>query len=127
MREPSLLTPAIATAAPLPAADARLIDESVQEWLSITKAPSVSVAVVVGGKIAYVKAYGTATVAPFRSATISTRYAVDSVSKEFTASAALLLQEEGRLSLDDRVAKYFPDLASAEKVTLRQLLSHTAG
>jgi len=39
----------------------------------------------------------------------------------------LKLQEEGKLSLDDKVAKYFPELASADQISLRQVLSHTAG
>ncbi|MGZ6016223.1 MAG: serine hydrolase domain-containing protein, partial [Phenylobacterium sp.] len=69
----------------------------------------------------------TARRAPDTAATPSTRDANDSISKEFTASAMLRLQEQGKLSLDDKVAKYFPDLASADQVTIRQVLSHTAG
>jgi CubicO group peptidase (beta-lactamase class C family) len=57
----------------------------------------------------------------------STRYAIDSVSKEFTAAAVLLLAEQGKLSLDDPIAKWFPDLRAAAGVTLRQLLTHTSG
>ncbi|HEY2751969.1 serine hydrolase domain-containing protein [Phenylobacterium sp.] len=114
-------------AAPLTAQQERDIDVSVGEWLARTGAPSVSIAVVNGGEIAYAKAYGSARLAPRHAATPETRYAIDSVSKEFTAAAMLKLQEEGKLSLDDKVAKYFPDLAGADKVTIRQILSHTAG
>ena len=92
-----------------------------------TGAPSVSIAVASGGEVVYAKAYGKARLAPDQAATPATRYAIDSVSKEFTASAILKLQEAGKLSLDDKVAKYFPELASADQVTIRQILSHTAG
>lgn len=116
-----------ALAAPLSAQQQRDIDASVGEWLAKTGAPSVSIAVAQGGEVVYAKAYGNARLAPARPATPATRYAIDSISKEFTAAAMLKLQEEGKLSLDDKVAKYFPDLASADQVTIRQILSHTAG
>jgi CubicO group peptidase (beta-lactamase class C family) len=123
----ALALPAVAIAAPLSAQQQRDIDASVGEWLAKTGAPSVSIAVASGGEVVYAKAYGNARLAPARPATPATRYAIDSVSKEFTASAILKLQEEGKLSLDDKIAKYFPDLASADQVTIRQILSHTAG
>ena len=123
----ALLFPLAAAAAPLTAAQERAIDDSVNEWLAQTGAPSVSIAVVNGGEIAYAKAYGSARLAPNVPATTSMRYAIDSNSKEFAASAMLMLQQEGRLSLDDKVSKYFAWLASADQVTIRQLLSHTAG
>jgi CubicO group peptidase (beta-lactamase class C family) len=49
------------------------------------------------------------------------------VSKQFTVTAILLLAEEGKLSLDDKVARWFPALTRADQVTLRQLLSMTSG
>jgi CubicO group peptidase (beta-lactamase class C family) len=55
------------------------------------------------------------------------RYAIGSVSKQFTAAAVLLLQEDGRLSLDDRVAKWFPQLTRAGEISVRQLLTMTSG
>ena len=55
------------------------------------------------------------------------RYAIGSVSKQFTATAILLLAEEGKLSLDDKVARWFPKLTRANEVTIRQLLSMTSG
>jgi CubicO group peptidase (beta-lactamase class C family) len=123
----ALAFPAIAMAAPLTAEQQADIDASVGEWLAKTGAPSVSIAVASGGEVVYAKAYGKARLSPDKPATPSTRYAIDSISKEFAASAILKLQEAGKLSLDDKVARYFPDLASADQVTLRQILSHTAG
>jgi CubicO group peptidase (beta-lactamase class C family) len=114
-------------AAPLTAQQERDIDASVGEWLVASGAPSVSIAVVDHGEIAYVKAYGVARLSPRLAATPDTRYAIDSISKEFTAAAILTLQEEGKLSLDDSVASFLPALAKPEPVNLRQILSHTAG
>ena len=55
------------------------------------------------------------------------RYSIGSVSKQFTAAAILLLQEQGKLTLDDAVGKYVPDLTRGNEVTIRQILSHTSG
>jgi CubicO group peptidase (beta-lactamase class C family) len=55
------------------------------------------------------------------------RYSIGSISKQFTAAAILLLQEDGRLSLDDAVGKYVPGLTRGNEVTIRQILSHTSG
>jgi len=103
------------------------IDATAQDWLAISGAPSVSIAVVQDGSLAYARAYGDAELAPARPATTSTRYAIDSVSKEFTAAAVLMLVERGKLSLDDPIGKYIPDLGPASKPTLRQVLNHTSG
>jgi len=118
-----------ATARESPAADPDIatIDTVVREWLASTGAPSVSIALVRGGKVAYAQAYGYARLAPRVAATATTRYPIDSVSKEFTAAAVLLLAEAGRLSLDDPAGKWYADLGEASAVTLRQLLTHTSG
>jgi CubicO group peptidase (beta-lactamase class C family) len=55
------------------------------------------------------------------------RYSIGSISKQFTAAAILLLQEQGKLSIDDAVGKYVPGLTEGDKVTIRQILSHTSG
>jgi CubicO group peptidase (beta-lactamase class C family) len=103
------------------------LDELVSSALSASGAPSVSVAVFQNGEIVYAKAFGKANIAEDRPADVSTRYAIGSVSKQFTAAALLLLAERGKISLDDKVAKYFPDLTRAREVTIRELLSHTSG
>lgn len=111
----------------LPADLTEKIDKVVTDTLSRTGVPSASVAIVKDGNIAYVKAYGDARIEPKTPATSSMRYSIGSISKQFTAAAILLLQEQGKLSLDDKVAKYVPDLTRANEVTIRQLLSHTSG
>ena len=61
------------------------------------------------------------------AATPAMRYSIGSISKQFTAAAILMLAEEGKLSLDDPVSKYVPGLTEGDKVTIRELLSHTSG
>ena len=111
----------------LPADLTDKIDKVVTETLTRTGVPSASIAVVKDGQIAYVKAYGDARLEPKTLATPQMRYSIGSISKQFTAAAILLLQEQGKLSLDDKVSKYVPDLTRANEVTIRQLLSHTSG
>jgi CubicO group peptidase (beta-lactamase class C family) len=103
------------------------IDKIAADALAKTGVPSASVAVVKDGQIAYVKAYGDARIEPRTPATPEMRYSIGSISKQFTAAAILLLQEQGKLSLDDKVAKFIPDLTRANEITIRQLLSHTSG
>lgn len=116
-----------AAAAPLPPDMAAAIDREVSAVLARTGTPSASIAVVRDGELAYAKAYGKARLAPDVQAGAQTRYAIGSVSKQFTAAAILLLVEEGRLTLDDPVGKYVPGLTQGDRITVRQVLSHTAG
>src|SRR5215813_8907430 len=103
------------------------IDKVATDALAKTGVPSASIAIVKDGQIAYVKAYGDARLEAKTPATPEMRYSIGSISKQFTAAAMLLLQEQGKLSLDDKVAKFIPDLTRANEVTIRQLLSHTSG
>ena len=119
--------PLTVEAAPITAQQKLAIDESMREWLAQTGAPSVSIAVVSEGQLVYARAYGNARLRPAIRATTNTRYAVYSATKQFTAAAILLLGQQGKLSLDDKIARYFPDFTSAEQITIRQILSHTAG
>jgi len=114
-------------AVPITARQKLAIDESLHEWLAQTGAPSVSIAVVSDGQIAYAKAYGNARLHPAIRATPNTRYVLYSATKQFTAAAILLLQQQGKLRLDDKISSYFPGLTGADQITIRQLLSHTAG
>jgi D-alanyl-D-alanine carboxypeptidase len=55
------------------------------------------------------------------------RYCIGSVSKQFLAGSVMLLVQDGKLSLDDRVSRFLPDLTRADQISIRQLLSHTSG
>ncbi len=111
----------------LPPLATRSIDAAVANALADSGTPSASIAVVKEGQIAYVKAYGNARLNPVTQASTEMRYCVGSVSKQFLAGAVLLLVQDGRLSLDNRVARYLPTLTRANDISIRQLLSHTSG
>jgi D-alanyl-D-alanine carboxypeptidase len=103
------------------------VDSIASGALRATGVPSASVAVVRHGKLVYAQAYGDASLEKKTAATPAMRYSIGSISKQFAAASVLLLQERGKLSLDDKVAKYLPALTRASEVTIRQLLSHTSG
>jgi CubicO group peptidase (beta-lactamase class C family) len=103
------------------------IDRIADQVLEQTGVPSASVAVVKGGKLVYTHAYGKARLEPSTPATPEMRYSIGSISKQFTSAAILILQEQGKLSLDDAVGKYVPGLTRGDEVTIRQILSHTSG
>jgi CubicO group peptidase (beta-lactamase class C family) len=103
------------------------VDSIATRILAQTGVPSASVAVVTHGRLAYAQAYGAARLEPHRYATPDMRYAIGSISKQFTAGAILLLQQQGKLSLDDPVGRYVPGLTLGNAVTIRQILSHTSG
>jgi D-alanyl-D-alanine carboxypeptidase len=103
------------------------VDRIATQVLARTGVPSASLAVVQHGKLVYTHAYGTARLEPKTPATTAMRYSIGSISKQFTAATILMLEEEGKLSIDDPVGKYIPGLTDGDKVTIRQILSHTAG
>ena len=103
------------------------VDSIVRQVLATTGVPSATVAVVREGRLTYAQAYGAARLEPRVPALPSMRYSIGSISKQFAASCILLLQQEGKLSLDDPVARFLPGLTRAGEVTIRELLSHTSG
>jgi CubicO group peptidase (beta-lactamase class C family) len=115
------------SAVPLTPTDRATIDASAQAQLAASGVPAISLAIVLNGQLAYAQAYGAATLAPFHCATVTTRFPIGSVSKQFTAAAILLLADQGKLALTNPVAKFLPQLQQANAVTLRDLLNHTAG
>ena len=124
---PLLFLLAIPALAQLTEAQKASIDDLARETLAETGVPAASIAVVKDGKIAMVAAYGDAKLNPKVAATPAMRFKIASNSKQFAATAVLLLAEQHKLSLDDPVSRYLPELTRAREVTLRQLLSHTSG
>jgi CubicO group peptidase (beta-lactamase class C family) len=113
--------------APLSAALREKVDTIVHQALTTTGVPSASIAIVQSGAIAYLQAYGEGRIEPHTPALPSMRYSIGSISKQFTATAVLLLAEQGKLSLDDPVSRFVPNLTRGNEVTIRELLSHTSG
>jgi CubicO group peptidase (beta-lactamase class C family) len=90
--------------------------------------PGASVLVVRNGEAVVRRAYGLADLEQRVATTPQTNYRLASVTKQFTAAAILLLAEDGRLRLDDRVRQWLPALpAATDPVTIRHLLTHTSG
>ncbi len=103
------------------------IDAAAAEVLEETRVPSASIAVLRDGAIVLNKAYGRSRIDPDTAATPQMRYPIGSISKQFTATAVVMLAEEGKLDLDEPIARFFPEVTRADVITLRQLLSHTSG
>ncbi len=125
-------------------ADRAKIDAAVEKSIASSKVPSVSVGISRGGNVVYAKAFGEAVlqgaVMPKNAAGVTSTamlaavpadatmaYPIGSISKQFTAACILILQERGKLKLDDPVSKWFPEFTRANEVTIRNLLTHTSG
>ena len=90
--------------------------------------PGGALGVVKDGRLVYEKAVGKADVEQDRSINSETVFHIASLSKQFTAMAVLLLEKDGKLSLDDDVRKHLPELHDFGKtITIRHLLLHTSG
>ena len=87
-----------------------------------------SVLVARDGQVIYSKGYGSADLEWDVPNTPSTKFRLGSVTKQFTAASILLLEERGKLSVNDPVKKYVPDAPAAwDKITIFNLLTHTSG
>ena len=115
-----------AAAQPLTATEQARIDALVTKTLTESGVPSASIALVRDGKIVLAKAYGRAS-PRIPQARANLPYQIASNSKQFTAMALLALENDGKLDLDDKVAKWLPGISGGYRIALRQLLSHTAG
>ena len=92
-----------------------------------TNAPGVAVLVSQDGKMLYKKAFGFSDLEKKEKVATETKFRIGSITKQFTAAAILKLQEENKLSVTDKLSKYFPDFPRGEEVTLYHLITHTSG
>ena len=104
------------------------VDEFVKSNMEQRKIPGLSLAVIKNGRPLIVKGYGFANLehqVPVKPVTI---FQSGSVGKQFTAMAVMLLVEEGKIVLDEKVSKYLGEVPEAwANITVRNLLSHTSG
>lgn len=111
-------------------ADTAKVNAAMTKVLADSGTPSVSVGITRGGTVVFARAFGDA-VLPGPGAAVKAEaamaYPIGSISKQFTAVCILLLQERGKLRLDDHVSKWFPKFTGADTVTVRNLLTHTSG
>jgi CubicO group peptidase (beta-lactamase class C family) len=104
------------------------VDKLVQDKMYNEQIPGLALAVIKDGKILKVQAYGFADVDSKVPATTNTVFRIGSVSKQFVATAIMMLVEEGKLNLDDPVSKYLDGTPRRwKKITIRHLLTHTSG
>ena len=113
--------------APVPG-KADKIDDYVTAKIKRLHVPGASLAIVRDGHITKAQGYGFANLELRSPATKETVYEIGSTSKQFTATAIMMLVEEGKVRLDDTITKYFPEAPQAWRdVTIRHLLTHTSG
>lgn len=90
--------------------------------------PGVAVMVIKDGRALFNKAYGVADLSTGQPLRADTPFYIASIAKQFTAAAIIMLAEQGRLSYDDPLVKYFPEFKGfASTINLRQMLTHTSG
>src|SRR4028119_424601 len=118
-----MITTEISAATPSDAVDNYIVEQMKKDNI-----PGLSLAVVKGGKIVKAKGYGLANVELQVPATADTVFEIGSITKQFTATAIMMLAERGKLSLDDKISKYVSGTPQSwQSVTVRHLLSHTSG
>lgn len=131
-------TAAAQTAPPTPASEppsappfsdttAKAIDAAVRDEMHSRSTPGLAVGVVEDGLLVYAVGFGYGNVAAKRPVMAGTEFYAGSLGKQFTAACALLLAQQKKLSLDDKVTKYIPELSIAKDVTIRELLAQTSG
>jgi len=125
-----LLVPALAAAQTPTASQPDLserVDKVFQKW-NRTDSPGCALSVMKDGRIVYKHGYGMADLDHNVTITPATVFHVASMSKQFTAASILLLSQQGKLSLDDDVRKYIPELPNfGSLITIRHLIYHTSG
>lgn len=104
------------------------VDDFIKAEMRKQSIPGVSLAVVKNGQIVLAKGYGLANVEHQVAVKPETIFQSGSVGKQFTATAVMMLVEEGKIGLDEKIGKYLGEVPDAWKnITVRHLLNHTAG
>jgi CubicO group peptidase (beta-lactamase class C family) len=120
-------SPVPSTASGLSATETASLDAIGAASVAGRGAPGVTIEIERDGAIVYAKGFGFANVEDAVPATPDTRYPIGSNTKQFTAASILLLQDEGKLSVDAPLATYLPEIPHAREVTVRELLTHAGG
>jgi D-alanyl-D-alanine carboxypeptidase len=107
--------------------DPNQIDSIIRRNIAEKHIIGVSVGIMQNGQVVFARGYGRANIASNVPVTPRTMFAIGSVTKQFTCSSMLMLQEQGKLSVDDPVSKYYPQLTRATDITLKDLGGHLSG
>jgi D-alanyl-D-alanine carboxypeptidase len=109
-------------------AHADRVDKYIKSQMAEHRIPGLALKIIRDGKLAKTAAYGLASIELNVPTRRETAFEIGSITKQFTAAGILLLAQEGKLSVDDRISKYLKDLPEAwTNVTIRHLLTHTSG
>lgn len=109
------------------AASQQRVDALVRATMMHQHLPGLSLAIARRGHVLYARGYGYRDFAQKIPADADTVYNIASNSKQFTAASIMLLQQEGKLGLDDKVSRYLPEFVHRAQITLRELLTQTSG
>jgi CubicO group peptidase (beta-lactamase class C family) len=107
--------------------DPKATDALVAEKLEAGELIGLSLAVMQDGRIVLARGYGKRSLGSEQPVTEETMFAIGSVTKQFTSACIMLLAEEGKLSVNDKVGKYYPNLTRANDITLLDLMNHVSG
>src|SRR5580698_3007677 len=103
------------------------IDKVATAAVAAGESPGLEVAVIRDGRTVLMKSYGSADLEEHVPVSNDGVFRIGSVTKQFTAVALLLLAEEGKVSLQDKLSKYYPNFPRANDITLDEMLHHTSG
>ncbi|HEY2375186.1 MAG TPA: serine hydrolase domain-containing protein [Gemmatimonadaceae bacterium] len=107
--------------------DVNQVDSIIRRNVAEKHIVGVSVGIMQNGQVVFARGYGVANTASSAPVTPRTMFAIGSVTKQFTCSSMLMLQEKGQLSIDDPVSKYYPQLTRAKDIALKDLGGHLSG
>jgi len=123
----ALLAPASAGAKTLSPALRAKVDRLAAAEIASSDFPGLVVGVDAPGRGTYLKGYGKASLFTGRPMSAGDRFRVGSVTKTFTATVILRLVQERRMSLDDKLSRWFPKIPNSRLITVRMLLNHSSG
>jgi CubicO group peptidase (beta-lactamase class C family) len=112
----------------VPPARADAVDDLVQREMRRHPIPGLALEIIQNGKPVKTSAYGLANLEWQTAVTPDTVFEIGSITKQFTAAGILLLAQDGKLSVDDKISQYLKDTPDAwANITIRHLLTHTSG
>ena len=103
------------------------IDRIAKDEVHAGRTPGLAIGVIEDGRLVYARGFGFATLVRHAAMTPGTEFYAGGVTMQFTAAAILLLAQDRKLSLDDKVSKYVPEFHLGSDITIAQLLTQTSG
>lgn len=103
------------------------INDAAGRVISSGRSAGIALAIAHNGRIMFASGYGLANLEDGTRVQADTVFRIGSVTKQFTAAAIMILAEQGKLSVNDKLGKFFPSFPRGNEVTIRELLTHTSG